>query len=86
MDAIPPPPDGDVSRAAVVSVPTVVTAIIAVILTGLRLYVRLKILKRLDWDDFFNVLAAVSGKSGFLPGLYPKRDETERACSWVVSW
>ena len=63
MEAIPPPPDGDVSRAAAVTIPTIVTVIIAVILTGLRLYVRMSILKRLEWDDFFNVLAAVSKNS-----------------------
>ena len=60
MDAIPPPPGVDVSRASVVAIPTIVTVVIAVILTSLRIYVRLSILKRLEWDDFFNVLAAVS--------------------------
>ena len=69
MDAIPPPPGGDVSRASVVSIPTVLTAIVAVILTLLRLYVRMSILKRLDWDDFFNVLAAVSKKLYFVDGF-----------------
>ena len=56
----PPPPDGDVSRAYAVAIPTILTTIIAAILTALRLYVRMRLLKRLEWDDFFNVLAMVS--------------------------
>lgn len=60
MDALPPPPlGGDVSRASVVIVPTVITVVIAVLLTLARLYVRISILNRLEWDDFFNVLATV---------------------------
>jgi len=58
-----PPPGGDISRAYVVAVPTVLTVIIAAILTALRLYVRTRMLKRLEWDDFFNVLAMVSRPS-----------------------
>ena len=60
MDALPPPPlGGDVSRASVVIVPTIITVVIAVLLTLARLYVRISILNRLEWDDFFNVLATV---------------------------
>lgn len=54
------PPEGNVSRAYAVAVPTILTVIIAAILTALRLYVRIRVLKRLEWDDFFNVLAMVS--------------------------
>lgn len=61
MDALPPPPlGGDVSRASIMIIPTVLTVVIAVLLTLLRLYVRTMILNRLEWDDFFNVLAAVN--------------------------
>ena len=55
-----PPPDGNVARAYTVAAPTIVTVVVATILTGLRLLVRLKLLRRLEWDDFFNVLAMVS--------------------------
>jgi hypothetical protein len=50
----------DVSRASLVTVPTIVTTAIAVVLTALRVYVRLYVIKRPGWDDFFNVLATVS--------------------------
>lgn len=49
----------DVSRASVVTIPTVVTTIIAVVLTLLRLYVRRYVIRMMSWDDFFNVLATV---------------------------
>lgn len=49
----------NVSQAHVVIVPMVVTTIIAVILTLLRLYVRIRMIKLFGWDDFFNVLAMV---------------------------
>ena len=55
-----PPPDGNVGRAYTVAAPTIVTVVVATILTGLRLFVRLKLLRKLEWDDFFNVLAMVS--------------------------
>lgn len=49
----------DVSRASVVTIPTVVTTIIAVVLTLLRLYVRRYVIRMMSWDDFFNVLATL---------------------------
>ena len=63
MESMPPPPGGDLSRAYAVAIPTIVTVIIAAILTGLRLYVRIRLLKRLEWDDLFNVLAMVGRPS-----------------------
>lgn len=50
----------DVSRAYMVSVPTIVTTVIALILTALRMYVRIRMIKMVDWDDWFNLLAMVS--------------------------
>ena len=49
----------DVSRASMVVVPTLITAIVALVLTGLRLWVRIHIVHLVGWDDFFNVLAMV---------------------------
>ena len=57
---MPRPPDGNVSRAYDVAVPTIVTVVIAAVLTGLRLWVRLRMLKRFEWDDIFNVLAMLA--------------------------
>lgn len=50
----------DVNRAAELLIPTILTTIVAFIVTVLRIYVRLRVIKLLDWDDFFNVLAMVS--------------------------
>lgn len=50
----------DVNRAAELLIPTILTTIVAFIMTALRIYVRLRVIKLLDWDDFFNVLAMVS--------------------------
>lgn len=47
------------SRAAVILAATIVTTVIAVVLTLLRLYVRVFLIKLLDWDDLFNVLGMV---------------------------
>jgi hypothetical protein len=58
MDAV-----SDVSQAQVVTIPMIVTTIIAVILTLLRLYVRIRMIKLFGWDDFFNVLAMVRNPS-----------------------
>lgn len=71
MASAAPPADGYPSRAYVVAIPTIVTAIIAAILTGLRLYVRTRLLKKLEWDDFFNVLAIVSGMHDLRAGDRP---------------
>lgn len=53
-------PSDDVSRASVVTIPTIVTTVMALVLTLLRLYVRRYMIRMLDWDDLFNVLAMVS--------------------------
>ena len=54
------PVSGDVSRAYDVTIPTVVTVVIAFFMTVLRLYTRVYIIKFVGWDDFFNVMALVS--------------------------
>jgi hypothetical protein len=54
MDAV-----SDVSQAQRVTIPLILTTIIAVILTLLRLYVRIRMIRLFGWDDFFNVLAMV---------------------------
>ncbi|EIT72321.1 hypothetical protein AO1008_11557 [Aspergillus oryzae 100-8] len=55
-----PSDDGDVSRATMVTVPTIATTIIALILTLLRLYVRRYMIRMLSWDDWFNVFAMLT--------------------------
>ncbi|KAJ5624479.1 hypothetical protein N7510_000788 [Penicillium lagena] len=45
------------SRAIDVLVPTILTTVVAFILTGLRLYVRRFVMRMFGWDDVFNVLA-----------------------------
>lgn len=60
MASSPSTPNDDVSRASVVTIPTIVTTVMALVLTLLRLYVRRYMIRILDWDDLFNVLAMVS--------------------------
>lgn len=55
----PPNLPPNVSHAYVLAVPTVITFIVAMVLTGLRMWVRFRIIKLVSWDDFFNILAAV---------------------------
>lgn len=62
-----PPPDGDANTSYIVAIPTIITVAIAGILTVARLYVRIRLLAGLEWDDFFNVLATVSNHSGARP-------------------
>lgn len=52
--------ESEASRASVVLVPTILTTGVAIILTGLRIYVRTNLIKQLGWDDIFNVIATVS--------------------------
>ena len=49
----------NVSIADTVIVPLVLTTVVAFILTVLRLYVRIRMIKLVGWDDLFNVLAMV---------------------------
>jgi hypothetical protein len=64
MDAV-----SDVSHAQMVIIPTVLTTVIAVILTLLRLYVRVWMIKLFGWDDLFNLLAMVRALPIVLWGL-----------------
>ena len=57
----PVPPGGDVNRGGSIIALQAVTVSVAVILIALRLYVRARIVHALAWDDFFIVLALVSG-------------------------
>ena len=61
MSSPPPkPPDGgDVNRGWGVSIFLLVITAIGTVLTILRLYTRIFVLKRLGWDDCFNVLGLV---------------------------
>ncbi|THC94942.1 hypothetical protein EYZ11_005581 [Aspergillus tanneri] len=59
MASSTPPPD-DVSRATVVTIPTIITTVIALVLTLLRLYVRRYMIRMVDWDDLFNVLGLLT--------------------------
>ncbi|KAL1974618.1 hypothetical protein VTN31DRAFT_4822 [Thermomyces dupontii] len=51
--------ESEASRASVVLVPTILTTGVAIILTGLRIYVRTNLIKQLGWDDIFNVIATM---------------------------
>ena len=55
----------NVSMAYSVVVPLVLTTAVALILTLMRLYVRIRMIKLVGWDDVFNVLAMV--RTLFLP-------------------
>ncbi|EED17194.1 conserved hypothetical protein [Talaromyces stipitatus ATCC 10500] len=50
----------DTNRASELLIPTILTTIVAFIITALRIYVRMQKIKLLGWDDFFNVLAMVT--------------------------
>ncbi|GKZ21774.1 hypothetical protein AbraIFM66951_008761 [Aspergillus brasiliensis] len=52
--------DENASQASVVVIPTIVTTVIAVVLTLLRLYVRKFVMRTLSWDDWFNLLATLT--------------------------
>ncbi|KAF7591843.1 hypothetical protein BBP40_001040 [Aspergillus hancockii] len=60
MEGSPASSDGDVSRASMVTVPTIVTTVLALIFTLLRLYVRRYMIRMLSWDDWFNVFAMLT--------------------------
>ena len=55
----PPPPDGDVSRAATIIVIQVISFTVELVIVSLRLFVRTRITKDLGWDDLFIALALV---------------------------
>ena len=55
-----PPPDGDLNKGPIVLTVTLITAIIALILVGLRMYVRTKIIRAVGCDDWTIILAMVS--------------------------
>jgi hypothetical protein len=48
------------SRAIDILIPTILTTVVAFILTGLRLYARRFVMRLFGWDDVFNVLALVN--------------------------
>jgi hypothetical protein len=68
----------DVNRAAELLIPTILTTIVAFIATAFRIYVRLRVTKLLDWDDFFNVLANVSSMM-LLRLLHKTNKQTNRS-------
>ena len=55
-----PPPDGDLNKGPIFLIVTLITATIALILVGLRMYVRTKIIRAVGWDDWMIILAMVS--------------------------
>jgi hypothetical protein len=62
-------PVSDVSRSLMVIISMIITTVIGVMLTLLRLYVRIRMIKFVAWDDVFNVLAMVSlpDRVAFIP-------------------
>ncbi|KAK4443032.1 hypothetical protein QBC34DRAFT_214792 [Podospora aff. communis PSN243] len=46
-----PPPDGDADRGPVLLAVTIVTTMVALIVVALRMFVRVKIVKNVGWDD-----------------------------------
>lgn len=71
----------DVNRAAELLIPTILTTIVAFIVTALRIYVRLRVIKLLDWDDFFNVLAMVSFNDVFKVSSQRKKKKKTNSLS-----
>lgn len=63
-----------------VAVPTIVTTAIAAILTIVRLYVRIRILNGLEWDDYFNAAAMVRELSSH-HCVYAREEDAE--CSYA---
>ena len=59
MEHLEPPPDGDVSHGYIIAAPLISTTVVALIMTVLRIYTRLFVIKKPDWDDLFNALAMV---------------------------
>lgn len=55
-----PPPDGDVNRGHVILIVTAVTTSLALIVVGLRMFVRLTIVRGVGWDDYTILAASVS--------------------------
>lgn len=51
--------DGDHNRALALMVPTGITFIAALVLVSLRLYVRIKVVRKLGKDDLFILLGMV---------------------------
>ncbi|KAK0648212.1 hypothetical protein B0T16DRAFT_113643 [Cercophora newfieldiana] len=47
-----PPAGGDVDRGPVILAVTIVTTVLALIVVALRIWVRLKIVKNVGWDDY----------------------------------
>ncbi|WPH03301.1 Hypothetical protein R9X50_00617800 [Acrodontium crateriforme] len=54
---VKPHDSGDVSQAWKLQLATSLTTVIAILFVGLRLYVRMFMVKLLGWDDLWNVLA-----------------------------
>lgn len=55
-----PPPDGDLDKGPIFLTVTLITATIALVVVGLRVYVRTKIIRAVGWDDWMIILAMVS--------------------------
>jgi len=55
-----PPPDGDADRGPLLLGVTIVSTSLALAVVGLRLFVRVKIVKNVGWDDHTIVAASVS--------------------------
>lgn len=55
-----PPPDGDVNKGPIVLSITYSTTAIALFVVSMRMWVRIRIVKSVGWDDYTILLAAVS--------------------------
>ena len=78
MDSPTLSPNGDVKRGNPLVVAAAITNTIAILLTALRLYVRVRIVKRPNWDDLWHVLGLVR--------LFPLSIQLRcRACTIVKS-
>lgn len=65
------PPDGDVNKGPVVLAITYVTTSIALVAVALRMFVRVKIVKSVGWDDYAILLASVSASYTLPTDLAP---------------
>ncbi len=60
MDKPGPPPDGDQNASPGLLATTIMATIITVIILAARFWVRIRIVKKVGWDDWTILLAGVS--------------------------
>ncbi len=65
MEATSPPPEGDVNLGPGLNAAVAVTLALVIVVTVMRVYVRVYVVKIFGWDDITIVLACVRLPSAF---------------------